>query len=65
MRAAIEGHARSLDAIAKRLANLARSLQSEGLEEQAKSIETTIADLEWQGEELDSNELSAAVQAVR
>lgn len=58
MKAVTERYAPSLRQVVERLARLARSLHSEGLKEQAKSIETTIADLEWQCEELDSNELT-------
>lgn len=45
----------SLRAVAQRLAEVARSLRSDGLEEQAHSIETTVADLDWQCEEFDSD----------
>lgn len=56
MRAAAERYAPTLDQVVERLGRLARSLHSEGLEEQASSIETTIADLQWQCEVLDSEE---------
>lgn len=45
----------NLRAVAERLAEVARSLHSDGLEEQAQSIETTVADLDWQCEEFDSD----------
>lgn len=60
MKAVLKRYARSLDLVVERLADLAGLLQSEGLEEQAKSIETTIADLQWQCEELDSEQLEVA-----
>lgn len=60
MRAVADRYAPSLDQIVERLTRLARSLQSEGLEEQASSVETTIADLQWQCEVLDSVELEPA-----
>lgn len=46
---------RSLRSVAERLADVARSLHSDGLEEQAQSIETTVADLDWQCEEFDAH----------
>lgn len=49
----IRSYQRSLRSVADRLANVARSLRSNGLEEQAQSIETTVADLDWQCEEFD------------
>lgn len=45
----------------KRLTAIADTLSSEGLEDEAKSLETTIADLRWQCEELD--EVEAASKA--
>lgn len=60
MKAVAERYAPTLDQVVERLGRLARSLQSEGLEEQASSIETTIADLRWQCEVLDSDELEPA-----
>lgn len=57
MRAVADRYAPSLDQVVQRLTRLARSLRSEGLEEQASSLETTIADLRWQCEALDSVEL--------
>lgn len=54
-----ERYAKRLDQEAQRLADLASSLRSEGLDEQAMSLETTIADLQWQCDELDSTELAA------
>jgi len=56
MKAVVERYAPSLDQVVDRLTHLARSLHSEGLEEQASSIETTIADLQWQCEVLDSDD---------
>lgn len=56
MRAIAERYAPTLDQVVERLTRLARSLQSEGLDEQASSIETTIADLQWQCEVLDSED---------
>lgn len=53
---------RRLRSVAERLADVARSLHSDGLEEQAHSIETTVADLDWQCEEFDSD-LDAAGQS--
>lgn len=50
---------RSLRSVAERLADVARSLHSDGLEDQAQSIETTVADLDWQCEEFNSDELDA------
>ena len=59
MRAASERYAPTLDQVVERLARLARSLHSEGLNEQANSLETTVADLQWQCEALDSSQLEA------
>ncbi|MGH3651185.1 MAG: hypothetical protein ACRDU9_10810 [Acidimicrobiia bacterium] len=42
----------SLQTEMSRLAAIAGALNSEGLAEEAQSLETTIADLEWQCEEL-------------
>lgn len=53
---------RNLRSVAERLADVARSLHSDGLEEQAQSIETTVAGLDWQCEEFDSD-LDAAVRS--
>lgn len=44
---------RSIQIVMKRLARISAALDSEGLEDEAKSLETTIADLHWQCEELD------------
>lgn len=55
----IRSYQRSLRSVADRLANVARSLRSNGLEEQAQSIETTVADLDWQCEEFDSEGANA------
>lgn len=46
--------------MAERLAEVARSLRSDGLEEQAQSIETTVADLDWQCEEFVPENLDTA-----
>jgi len=43
---------RSIQTVMKRLAAIAGALDSNGLEDEAKSLETTIADLYWQCEEL-------------
>lgn len=51
---------RSLRSVAERLANVARLLRSDGFEEQARSIETTVADLDWQCEEFNSEDVNAA-----
>lgn len=51
---------RSIQTVMKRLARIAVALDSEGLEDEAKSLETTIADLHWQCEELDQLEPVAA-----
>lgn len=56
MKAVVERYAPSLDQVVDRLTLLARALHSEGLKEQASSIETTIADLQWQCEVLDSDD---------
>lgn len=50
---------RSLRSVAEHLAAVAQSLHSDGLEEQAQSIETTVADLDWQCEEFASENLDA------
>ncbi len=47
---------RSIQTVMTRLAHIAVALDSEGLEDEAKSLETTIADLHWQCEELDQLE---------
>jgi len=62
MKAVVERYAPSLDQVVDRLTHLARSLHSEGLEEQASSIETTIADLQWQCEVLDSDDMLEPVR---
>lgn len=59
MRAVAERYAPTLHRVVENLGRLARSLHSEGLEQQASSIETTIADLQWQCEVLDSEELES------
>ena len=53
MKSDTKSYQRSLRAVAGRLADVARSLRSDGLAEQAQSIETTVADLDWQCEEFD------------
>lgn len=55
MKPETKNYQRSLRSAAESLARVARSLHSEGLEEQAHSIETTVADLDWQCEEFDSD----------
>lgn len=55
MKPETKNYQRSLRSVAERLADVARSLYSDGLEEQAQSIETTVADLDWQCEEFDSD----------
>ena len=60
MKPTTERYQRSLRSVAERLADVARSLHSEGLEEQAQSVETTVTDLTWQCEVLDSQELASA-----
>lgn len=62
MKSATKNYQRSLRSVAERLAEVARSLHSDGLEDQAHSIETTVADLDWQCEEFDSD-LDAAGQS--
>jgi hypothetical protein len=59
MQAVAERYAPTLDQVVDRLGRLARALRSEGLEEQASSIATTIADLQWQCEVLDAEELDS------
>lgn len=55
MKSEVRSYRKSLRSVAERLDNVARSLRSNGLEEQAQSIETTVADLDWQCEEFDSD----------
>lgn len=55
MKPETKNYQRSLRSVARRLAEVARSLHSDGLERQAYSIETTVADLDWQCEEFDSD----------
>lgn len=57
MKAVADRYAPTLTQVVDRLSSLADSLHSDGLKEQANSIETTIADLQWQREALDSAEL--------
>ena len=57
MKAVVDRYAPTLTQVVDRLSRVADSLHSDGLKEQAKSIETTIADLQWQREALDSAEL--------
>ena len=45
-------HQDNIEKVISRLASIARRLRSEGLGEQAKSLDTTIADLGWQRDEL-------------
>ena len=54
---------RSIQTAMKRLARIAAALDSEGLEDEAKSLETTIADLHWQCEELDQLQPMAATSS--
>lgn len=56
MKTETKSYQRSLRAVAERLADVAQSLHSDGLEEPAQSIETTVADLDWQCEELDADD---------
>lgn len=51
---------RSIETVMKRLAAIAGALDSKGLEDEAKSLETTIADLTWQCEELHGADRVAA-----
>lgn len=51
---------RSIQTEIKRLAAIADTLSSEGLEDEAKSLETTIADLRWQCEEFEIETASTA-----
>ncbi len=60
MKPETKSYQRNLRSVAERLAVVARSLHSDGLEEQAHSIETTVADLDWQCEEFNSDDLDAA-----
>lgn len=59
MKAVTERYEPTLNQVVDRLDGIARSLYAEGLEEQASSIETTIADLQWQCEVLESRQLEA------
>ncbi|HZD22316.1 MAG TPA: hypothetical protein VE569_02790 [Acidimicrobiia bacterium] len=59
MKPVLKRYARTLDHEVERLMELARSLHSDGLEEQALSLETTVADLQWQCEQIDSTELAS------
>jgi len=59
MKAVADRYAPTLSQVVDRLSFLADSLYSDGLIEQAASIETTIADLQWQCEVLDSAELES------
>lgn len=47
---------RSIQTVMKRLTTISGTLNSSGLEDEAKSLETTIADLGWQCEELGERE---------
>lgn len=47
---------RSIQTVMKRLADISGTLSSKGMEDEAKSLETTIADLSWQCEELGERE---------
>lgn len=60
MKPETKSYQRSLRSVAERLAEVARSLHSDGLEEQAQSIETTVADLDWQCEEFNSDNADVA-----
>lgn len=60
MKPITERYQRSLRSAAELLSEVARSLHSAGLEEQAHSVETTVTDLTWQCEVLDSHELASA-----
>ncbi|MFP3883585.1 MAG: hypothetical protein ACLFRT_12550 [Actinomycetota bacterium] len=62
MKPETKNYQRSLRSVAESLAQVARSLHSDGLEDQAHSIETTVADLDWQCEEFDSD-LDAAARS--
>jgi hypothetical protein len=46
----------NLQSVMDRLGAIAGALNSEGLEDEAQSLKTTIADLEWQCEELSERE---------
>lgn len=52
MSATTTSHLVKLGEVIERLSSIARRLSHEGLQDEAKSIETTIADLDWQREEL-------------
>jgi hypothetical protein len=56
---------RSIQTVMKRLAYISGTLSSKGMEDEAKSLETTIADLGWQCEELGEHDSVGSAALVR
>lgn len=56
---------RRIQSVIERLTGIAENLHSEGLEDEAMSLETTIADLHWQCEEMDELETVSAAPGPR
>lgn len=58
-------HPSDLQTVIQRLSSMARTLDSEGRNDAAKSLETTIADLRWQVEEIQTTESDESRPARR